>query len=127
LKVRPLGDKYLGKTVSLSMPGYVTKCYNDFDPNTCSQVIARPKHLADTSLHHIYTSAPQFIFIDKTEKLSPTLITELQAIIIGGTLLYYARAVDLTLLTISNELASQQAQQTQRILKAANRALAQLL
>jgi hypothetical protein len=44
----------------------------------------------------------------------------LQAII--GTLLYYARAVDPTLLIISNELASQQAQPTQRILKAANRA-----
>jgi hypothetical protein len=49
------------------------------------------------------------------------LITELQAIIC--TLLYYAGAVDPTLLTIANELASQQAQPTQRVLKSANRVL----
>ncbi len=46
---------------------------------------------------------------------------QLQAII--GTLLYYARAVDPTLLPIANELASQQANATRRIFNAANRAL----
>ena len=129
LKVRPLGDKYLGmsitfdrerKTVSLSMPGYVTKMLQRFRP----QYLLPGHRPAKTPGRYIapsYTSAPQVVFIDKTEKLSPTLITELQAII--GTLLYYARAVDPTLLTIANELASQQAQPTQRILKAANRAL----
>ncbi len=50
-----------------------------------------------------YTNTPQVVFVDTTDKLNTTLITELQAII--GTLLYYARAVDPTLLTIANELA----------------------
>jgi len=68
-----------------------------------------------------FSKKPQTIFIDRSEKLSPTLVTELQAII--GTLLYYARAVDPTLLPIANELASQQANATRRILNAANRAL----
>jgi hypothetical protein len=129
LKVRPLGDKYLGMsisfdrvqhTVSLSMPGYVTKMLKRFRP----QYLLPGHRAAKTPGRYIppsYTSGPQVVFVDNTEKLSPTLITELQAII--GTLLYYARAVDPTLLTISNELASQQAQPTQRILKAANRAL----
>jgi hypothetical protein len=64
---------------------------------------------------------PQTVFIDKSEKLSPALITKLQAII--GTLLYYANAADPTLLPIANELASQQANATRRILTAANHAL----
>jgi hypothetical protein len=129
LKVRPLGDKYLGMsisfdhvqhTVSLSMPGYVTKMLQRFRP----QYLLPGHRAAKNPGRYIppsYTSGPQVVFVDNTEKLSPTLITELQAII--GTLLYSARAVDPTLLTISNELASQQAQLTQRILKAANRAL----
>jgi hypothetical protein len=64
---------------------------------------------------------PHKPYSSTTDKLNPTLITELQAII--GTLLYYAKAVDPTLLNIANELASQQAQPTQRVLKAANRVL----
>jgi hypothetical protein len=68
-----------------------------------------------------YTNTPQVVFVDTTDKLNTTLITELQAII--GTLLHYAKAVDSTLLTIANELTSQQAQPTQRVLKGANRVL----
>jgi hypothetical protein len=129
LKVRPLGEAYLGMsitfdrvltTVSLSMPGYVTKMLQRFRPQ-----YLLPGHRAPRTpgryIPPSYNPGPQVTFVDKTEKLNPTLITELQAII--GTLLYYARAVDPTLLTISNELASQQSQPTQRILKAANRAL----
>ena len=129
LKVRPLGDAYLGmsikfdrvlKTVSLSMPGYVTKMLQRFRPQYLLPGHRSPR-TPGIYIPPSYTPGPQVTFVDKTEKLNPTLITELQAII--GTLLYYARAVDPTLLTISNELASQQAQPTQRILKAANRAL----
>jgi hypothetical protein len=95
LKVRPLGDKYLGmsisfnrdlKTVSLAMPGYVTKMLQRFRP----QYLLPGHRPAKTPGRYIapsYTSAPQVVFVDKSEKLSPTLITELQAII--GTLLYY--------------------------------------
>ncbi len=45
----------------------------------------------------------------------------MQAIV--GTILYYAGAVDPTLLPIANEIASQQAAPTQAVLKAANRVL----
>jgi hypothetical protein len=130
LKVRPLGDAYLGmaiafnrarKIVSLSMPGYVTKMLQRFRP----QYLLPGHRTAKTPGRYIppsYTSTPQVVFVDTTDKLNTTLITELQAII--DTLLYYARAVDPTLLlTIANELASQQAQPTQRVLKAANRVL----
>ncbi len=68
LKVRPMGDVYLGMAIAFDPPSYSRK--------------------------------PQTVFIDKSEKLSPTLITELQAII--GTLLYYARAVSPNKLTLHN-------------------------
>jgi hypothetical protein len=133
LKVRSLGEAYLGMSVTFNRVletvcclclVMLPKCYNDFDLSTYSLATTRLEHLKDIS-HHPTRPRIQVTFIDKTEKLNPTLITELQAII--GMLLYYARAVDPTLLTISNELASQQAQPTQRILKAANRALIKLL
>ncbi len=63
----------------------------------------------------------QYVNVDDLPPLSPDQRTELQAII--GTLLHYARAVDPTLLTITNELASQQASPTVRVFKATNRAL----
>jgi hypothetical protein len=79
------------------MPGYVTKMLQRFRP----QYLLPGHRPAKTPGRYIppsYTSEPQVICIDKTEKLSPTLITELQAII-GTLLYYYARAVDPTLLT----------------------------
>ncbi len=66
-------------------------------------------------------SKVQYANVDDSPTLAPEQRTELQAII--GTLLYYARAVDPTLLPIANELASQQASPTVRTLKAVNCAL----
>jgi hypothetical protein len=82
----------------------------------------RPPQTPGVYIAPSFSKKPQTVFIDRSEKLSPVLITELQAII--GTLLYYARAVDPTLLPIANELTSQQQANTiRRILNAANRAL----
>jgi hypothetical protein len=58
---------------------------------------------------------------DKITFLLPEQKTEIQAII--GTILYYARAVDPTLLLVVNEMISQQTAPTQVALKAANRLL----
>jgi hypothetical protein len=65
--------------------------------------------------------SPQLTSIDAFLRLPPEDVTELQAII--GTLLYYARAVNPSLLPIANELASKQAQSTTTVMHAANRAL----
>jgi hypothetical protein len=103
------------KTVSISVLGYVKKMLQRF----------RPQYLLPGHHHHrtpgvyiapSFNKKPKTVFIDRSEKLSPALVTELQAII--GTLLYYARAVDPTLLPISNELAPQQANATRRVLNA---------
>jgi hypothetical protein len=91
-------------TVSLSMPGYVTKMLHRFRP----QYLLPGHRAARTPGRYIppsYTSGPQVVFVDNTETLSPTLITELQAII--GTLLYYARAVDPTQRIALSAIAAQ--------------------
>jgi hypothetical protein len=108
------------KTVSISMPGYVQKMLQRFRPQYLLPGHRHPR-TPGVYIAPSFSKKPPEVFVDKSAKLSPTLITELQAII--GTLLYYARAVDPTLLPIANELASQQANATRRILNAANRAL----
>ncbi len=106
------------------MPGYVTKMLQRFRPQFLLPG-HRPPRTPGVYIAPSFSKKPQTVFIDRSEKLSLALITKLQAII--GTLLYYARAVDPTLLPIANELASQQANATRRILNAANRALSYCL
>jgi hypothetical protein len=65
----------------------------------------------------------QLVQEDNSPFLTPTQRTEIQAIV--GTLLYYARAVDPSLLLIANEIASQQTNPAQKVPTAAIRALCQ--
>ena len=126
LTIKPTGDTYLGMhidftptSVSISMPGYVDKMLKRFRPHYLLPT-HRPAQTPGRYTIPVYSKV-QYANIDDSPPLSPEQRTELQAII--GTLLYYARAVDPTLLTIANELASQQASPTVRVLKATNRAL----
>ncbi len=75
------------------------------------------------TVHRSHLKSPQVTSVDNSPRLPPEFVTELQAII--GTLLYYARAVDpsLLVLPIANELTSKQAQPAAAVMHAANRAL----
>jgi len=126
LTVKPKGDTYLGMnisftptSVSISMPGYIDKMLKRFRPHFRLPT-HRPAQTPGRYTIPVYSKV-QYANVDNSPALDPEQRTELQAII--GTLLYYARAVDPTLLPISNELASQQASPTVRTLKAINRAL----
>jgi hypothetical protein len=96
------------------------KCSLAFGPSSSTHLIARPGRRDGTSL-------PSMVKIPAAHNRrqfpapSPESVTELQAII--GTLLYYARAVDPSLLPIANELTSKQSQPTAAFMHAANRAL----
>jgi hypothetical protein len=105
--------------VRLSMPGYITKALQRFRPNYLlpnHRPAATPGKYHDTVYPRI-----KLVQEDRFPLLTPTERTEIQAIV--GTLLYYARAVDPSLLPIANKIASQQANPTQKVLTAANRAL----
>ena len=101
------------------MPGYIKKALQCFRPQ-----YLLPTHRAAATpgkYHDAIYPRIQLATLDTSPLLTPIQRTEIQAIV--GTLLYYARAVDPSLLPIANEIASQQANPTQKVLTAANRAL----
>jgi hypothetical protein len=112
--------KFTPRTISIFMSGYIEKMLQRFRPSYLLPS-HRPSHTPGKYTTPVYRRIQQYVEIDDSPTLSPSQTKELQAIV--GPLLYYARAVDPTLLPIANELASQQATPTTKALTAANRAL----
>ena len=122
------GKKYLGmtieqdlkkETITLSMPGYVQKALVRFnitksknDTNSPS-IYIKPEYGKQAQLDTIDPNAEP-VTDPKFKKL-------LQQVV--GVFLYYARAVDPTMLTSLSKLASQQANPTQSTVEALNRFL----
>jgi hypothetical protein len=99
---------YQDRTVDLSMPGYIKAALHKYQ----HPAPARPEHAPHTWNLPIYGAKTQFV----TETtLSPALsdkeVNKLQQL--TGTLLYYARAVDPTLIMPINVLASEQSNATE--------------
>lgn len=127
LTVDLIGTRYLGmsidynrdaRTLSISMPNYVTKALNQFDahdfPLAYSPLLYTPPHYGSSKQQR---AIPE----DSSPLISPDRKRRIQQII--GTLLYYARAVDPTMLVAVNRIASQQARPTAAVEQAANRLL----
>ena len=112
------GTKYIGITfewdytnrmVHLSMPGYIEKALQRFGHG-------RPKRLQNSPHPHIaptYGAKAQYVEIEQPTSL---LDKEGQKFVqaVTGTLLYYSRAVDPTMLVALNAIATQQAAPTER-------------
>jgi hypothetical protein len=98
---------YKTRTVDLSMPGYIKSAPHKYQ----HAAPARPEHAPHTWNPPIYGAKTQFV---NDETISPALsdkdINKLQQL--TGTLLYYARAVDPTLIMPINVLASEQSKAT---------------
>ncbi|KAJ1410921.1 hypothetical protein B484DRAFT_336208, partial [Ochromonadaceae sp. CCMP2298] len=98
-------------------PEYVPKLLERFRTDTMTRGAASPAIY--TPLTYGAQPAPT---VDDTPPLSPAGILRLQEIV--GSLLYYARAVDCTMLTAVNHIASEQARPTQHGMDMAERLLA---
>jgi hypothetical protein len=100
--------EYKNRTVDLSMPGYIKATLHKYQ----HAAPARPEHAPDTWNPPIYGAKTQFV---NDETISPALsdkdVTKLQQL--TGTVLYYARAVDPTLIMPINILASEQLKATE--------------
>ena len=100
---------YLKFTCELSMPGYVEQALQKFNyavtgiPNTTDA----PHLYKATKKLGLSMTHPQ----DNSTKLSPREIKHVQQIV--GTFLFYARAVDPTMLTALSTIATEQSQGTQ--------------
>jgi hypothetical protein len=120
------GGKYLGitirfgadprgKYVALSIPGYVAKQLLRFKPTGTP-------HAASPSVYTPPVMGRQTTTVDHGRELTPVEHTRIQAIV--GAFLFYSRAVDVTMLTAVNDLASPGGPPTERMLAMADRLLA---
>jgi hypothetical protein len=98
---------YKNRTVNLSMPGYIKAALHKYQ----HAAPARPEHAPHTWNSPIYGAKTQYVE-DKTTSpaLSDKDVNKLQQL--TGTLLYYARAVDPTLIMPINVLESEQSKAT---------------
>ena len=122
LSVDPTGTKYCGLTIAwdynnrtcdISMPGYIARALLRFQHTHPK----RPEHSPHAWQRPVYGAAIQLTNApDTSPPLSPSDTTRVQEIL--GTLLYYARAVDPTMLTAIGTLASQQAKGTKATMQA---------
>jgi len=98
---------YTNRTCDMSMPGYIDRALQRFQhvattkPEHAPHPWQRPNFGAKTQFATIPDSSPALDVADKTRILE-----------VLGTLLFYARAIDSTMLTAIGELATEQTQAT---------------
>ena len=125
IKIDWTGAKYIGftikferlqKTVTLSMPAYIAKVLERFAPNL-RQGAPSPSIYTPPS----YGARTQSPTEDVSKTLTPGAAKRIQEIV--GSLLFYARGVDVTLLPTVNLLASLQSAPTEQVEEIADRLL----
>ena len=98
---------YVARTVDLSMPGYLAAVLTRFR----HAIAAKPEHAPHKSKAIQYGVKVQLTDpLDDSPMLPPEELTVIQQVI--GCILYYARAVDPTMLVTLSTLASQQSKGT---------------
>ena len=127
LKVDWSGANYLGltiafdrqaRTVSLSMPGYVKKALSRFASRGPFRQVKSPQ----VYTAHYPRQGLQLVEPDSAPALTSNEVREVQEIV--GSFLYYARAIDYTMLPAVNSISSEMASPTQSLLPVVDRLLA---
>jgi hypothetical protein len=99
---------YVARTLDISMPGYVLKPFHRYKHATPS----KPQHCPYSPQPEQYGSEAECpIDPDTSPPLSEAEIKEVQCVV--RSILYYARAVDLTILIALSTIASEQSKGTQ--------------
>lgn len=118
ITVDATGSQYLGmtivhdhkaKTITISMPGYIDKALTRF------HLWAGNKHAYSPGIYKTpeYGQRVQYATEDTSPPLSKAEAKTLQEVV--GSLLYYARAVDPTMLTATTTIASEQSKPTEAV------------
>ncbi|RPI66945.1 MAG: hypothetical protein EHM43_10390, partial [Ignavibacteriae bacterium] len=108
---------YPESIVTMNMPQYVPKALLKFQHPTPSS----PQHQPYKNVPIQYGAKIQRVASDTSEPLSPAAIKRVQDVV--GTLLYYGRAVDPTLLTALSAIAARQAKGTKAVADACQQLL----
>jgi hypothetical protein len=108
---------YDKRTCDISMPGYVSNVLSKFQQDA-------PKHLQHTPsryVTHVYGVKTQYATKDETPPLTAKQCLTIQKV--TGSVLYYARAVDPTVLMPLNDIAKEQTKATEKMQAATNQML----
>jgi hypothetical protein len=97
---------YKNRTCAISMPGYVANVLSKFQHDTPNHTQHRPSKY----VMPVYGAKNQFATQDKTPPLTAKQCLNIQKV--KGSILYYARAVDTTILITLNEIATEKTKAT---------------
>jgi hypothetical protein len=108
---------YKNRTCDISMPGYVSNVLNKFQHDAPKH----PQHTSSKYVMPVYGAKTQYATKDETPPLTAKQCLTIQK---GtGSVLYYARAVDPTVLMPINDIAAEQTKATDKTQAATNQML----
>jgi hypothetical protein len=108
---------YKNRTCGISMPGYVSNVLIKFQHD----VPKHPQHTPSRYVTPVYGAKTQYATKDETPPLTAKQCLTIQKV--TGSVLYYARAVDPTVLIPLNDIATEETKVTERTQAATNQLL----
>jgi hypothetical protein len=109
--------EYKSRTCDISMPGYVSNVLSKFQHDAPKH----PQHTPSRYITPIYGAKTQYATTDETPPLTATQCLTIQKV--TGSVLYYARAVDPTVLVPLNDIATEQTKVSEKMQAATNQLL----
>jgi hypothetical protein len=108
---------YKSRACDMSMPGYVSNVLSKFQHDAPKH----PQHTPSRYVTPIYSAKTQYATADEAPPLSAQQCLTIQKVTVS--VLYYARAVDLTVLMPLNNIATEQTKATEKMQAATNQLL----
>jgi hypothetical protein len=108
---------YKNRTYDISMPGYVSNVLSKFQHDAPKH----PQHTPSRYFTPVYGAKTQYARKDETPPLTAQQCLTIQKV--TGSVLYYARAVDPTVLMPLNDIATEQTKATEKMQAATNQLL----
>jgi hypothetical protein len=108
---------YKNRRCDISMPGYVSNVLSKFQHDAHKH----PQHTPSRYVTPVYGAKPQYATKDETPPLTAKQCITIQKV--TGSVLYYARAVDPTVLMPPNDIATEQTKATEKTQAATNQLL----
>jgi hypothetical protein len=108
---------YKNRTCDISMPGYVSNVLSKFQHDAPKH----PQHTPSRYVTPVYGAKTQYATKDETLPLTAKQCLTIQKV--TGSVLYYARAVDPTVLMPLNDIATEQTKVTEKTKAATNQPL----
>jgi hypothetical protein len=108
---------YKNRTCDISMPGYVSNVLSKFQHDAPNH----PQHTPSQYVTPVYGDKTQYATKDETPPLTAKQRLTIQKV--TGSVLYYARAVDPSVLMSLNDIATEQTKATEKTQAATNQLL----